>query len=302
MMFFYSLLHSLVQYPKDYLAYGISHCRQMAMPEQTTASSPSTFNIKEDTIPSLGRSITNKLKAYYPTISEEYINFVLNNIQAYMDPKFWTSLKNVNVVINILDPVSKSSMLFYIRFENSKSVAPFLFTYQMTSVVSSNVNTIRSSFISLTIYDLIDSKIENVQSKTLPQITITREILTSISIPTNSLLTGILFVDTTFVKQAVQYLSENYPKLLSTLTYIKDSQSDILQIINKYLSKGILDLTEVRNEMIRICMITPTPVPEPQTPPKKNIMKIPEFEEFPEFEVKPHKKRYHHIKRPIRYN
>ena len=286
MMFFYSLLHSLLQYPKDYLAYGISHCKEM--PIQISTSSPTNHKIKEEQIPLVVDSITKKIKASYQSISNEYINFILDNIQTYMNPIFWTFLKCVNIAINILDPVSKSSMLFFIRFDNSKSLDPFLFEYQMSSIVSSNISTIKSSFISLTIFDIIDSKIQNVQSKTLPQITITKDILTSISIPTNLFLGNPLF-DSSFIKQAIPYLSENYPRLLSTLKYITNFQSsDILQIFDKYLSQGWLDLTELQNEWRNKC----SPVLE--TSPIRNIMKIPEF-------VKPHRKRHHLIRRPIRY-
>jgi len=235
------------------------------MPDSTMNSNPSVIGVKPETLKSMPRSVSNKIKVAFPTINDQNLDFIMTQINPYLVESFWATPKKVQVVINGFDSTGKNSFFTIFTFDNTNS-GTFLFQYGYQNAITS-VQSNQRDFISVTKYTIVNNAIVSPSTVSTSN-TVTKDLIAVLYRPMISIISGMPFTDQTTLKLAFKHVLTATQSFMSQVPYINTPVSEASSTINSFISTGSFDYQPIRDEIIRICSITPTPIPEPS--PKAN--------------------------------
>jgi len=271
MVVFLALLHSLLQYPKDYLHDGITHCTGSRRGFNPAITSGSPFLINSRTIANIMNTINNRIKGYCGILSEDNQLQVTKAFADVTTPEFWENgIKNVQVHLNGFNTATQTSFYVVFLFTN-KGCDNCIFKFQVFTAATSSVDGGKDSILSLQRFEIVDDAVSTHVELIVPK-ALTQKQIDAIAQPIVAIVTGYGWTaDLSFFKTIITYLKKNVESSLEMLPYIKETKAEVEEKVATYLTKGLIDLKPINDEIIRICSITPTPVPEPEEPkdPKK---------------------------------
>ena len=260
-MFFFGVLHSLVQIPKDIYNIGINDChKSISVP--LASESLNTFVVKYSKFDLVSTTIFRRLNTSCPSMTNEFKEKLNQVINPYIDEQIWESPRTFVVLINGFDLKKGKSEFITLKFSNEgKSSSVFGTGIQLLIQVNEADAQYNNTYYSYTSFELENDEITNVATSATTN-DLSFEILAAIAPAIAPFYFGsVLMSDNFFVAPSIEYVSKFIDKYCSALNYI--DLEEAADAITSYLLNKAVDFDSIAKRVLKTCLTTPTPSPAP---------------------------------------
>jgi hypothetical protein len=267
LMFFYAIISSLVQLPKDLYLKGIKNCNKAINVPYGTQSSSTPISVRPKNIGIVQRTLENRLMTAFPETTESQVKQFQDTFTDLLSEDAWKKTRTRVIALNGYSKKSSNSVFSLIVLSNVNVPDGVVFKISLQTSYSSMEYS--NSFIYITQYDVEGDNIVNAK---IPDFKNFQEVMVCVESVAPFYYGSALFSYTDFVNPAINYIKANSAQISKRLRF---DNSEVLSAIAEFKKNGAYDMQSLLARIRKVCLSTPTPLPtpevqEPVTPAVKN--------------------------------